>query len=174
MRRPAPSRAHRPRSIGPSARAWLAGVALGLALALLSWSTAADAAAPPKFDDVAEARSQNGALLLSWDADLSIGEREYELEEAGDPSFADAALRYRGTFPSFFISGRPDGARYFRVRSRDYGSDQAWSAWSQPKSVVVEHHDMRLALGLFCAGAAVFLATCTALLIGARRARSRG
>jgi len=136
---------------------------------LLARAAAAD---PPRFDDPAEARSQNGAMLLSWDAELRVGEREYELQAADDPSFADAELRYRGSYPSFFVSGRPDGTRYFRLRSRELAAAEtsAWTEWSASKAVIVEHHDLRLALALFFAGAAVFLATCFTLVAGARSA----
>jgi hypothetical protein len=129
------------------------------------------AAAPPEFDGESEAHSQNGAMLLSWDEQASPGELEYELQEAGDPAFSDAALRYRGEFPSFFISGRRDGTRYFRIRSRSPVPRSQWSEWSTTKAVVVEHHDLGAALGLFGGGAAVFLATCLALVAGSSASR---
>ncbi len=177
MRCPAPPWARRLRSTGSFASSpWCnrprAGFlpALPLVLLAISWSTPAAAAAPPSFDDSTEARSQNGAILLSWDADLDIGAQEYELQEADDPSFEHSSVRYRGSFPSFFVSGCRDGTRYFRVRSREYAGERpsAWSEWSATKVVVVEHHDLGAALGLFGGGAAVFLATGLTLLVGAR------
>jgi hypothetical protein len=130
------------------------------------------AAAPPEFDELAEARSQNGAILLSWDAKQAVGDREYELQESDDSSFATTSVRYRGSFPSFFISGRRDGTKYFRVRSRGYvdGQPSAWTGWSSTKIVIVEHHDLGAAFGLFGAGAIVFLATCLTLIVGSRTA----
>jgi hypothetical protein len=122
---------------------------------------------PPEFEQI-ELRSANGAALLSW----TPGEVEYELEEAGDPEFIDAELRYRGSFSSLFVSGRRDGTRYFRVRSRSHpGADDqpgVWSEWSAPGVVRFEHHRLDLALLVFGCGAAVFLATCLAAVHGSR------
>jgi hypothetical protein len=132
------------------------------------------ASAGPEFEDAAPAESGNGAVLLSWAEPSEHDDpavREFELQEAGDPSFVDPVTCYRGRFPSFFVSGRRDGTRYFRVRSRPASasaSASAWSSWSATKVVVVEHHDLTLALALFGAGAVVFAATCLTLILGAR------
>jgi len=143
---------------------------------------------PPTVTGDARLHSANGAVLLAWDRDpplVSPGALEhaleYELEEASDASFADAQVRYRGSFPSWFMSGRRDGSYAFRIRSRSWteaasaGSAQpsAWSEWSATQIVVVEHHDVRLALVLFGFGAAVFLASCLTLLIGSQRTSRR-
>ncbi|MFO7563150.1 MAG: hypothetical protein R6X02_10945 [Enhygromyxa sp.] len=161
-------RAPRLRSGGPLAYAWL----LATTLALLTPGSAA--AEAPRFEDDTETRSTNGAILLRWDTELGVNEREYELQEAADRSFATAETRYRGSFPSYFVSGRRDGTTYFRVRSRSFAEQTptAWTEWSATKVVVVEHHDLRLALGLFIGGAAVFLATGLTLVAGARAPRS--
>jgi hypothetical protein len=152
---------------------WLGAWALALLVALLvtpAW------AAAPRFDQPSPIESANGAALLRWDQDQPIGELEYELQEADSLEFVAVETRYRGSFPSYFVSGRRDGTHYFRVRSRSYAGAGAepdpWSEWSPPQTLVVAHHDLRLALGLFGAGALVFVITSLTLVAGARRSRS--
>lgn len=122
----------------------------------------------PIFAGEPNQRSSNGAMLLRWDIALGVGDREYQLQEASDPQFGDAIVRYRGSFPSWFMSGRVDGTRYFRVRSRRIESSaaSAWSEWSATKVAIIEHHDLTIALVLFGFGALVFIGTCLTLIVG--------
>jgi hypothetical protein len=149
----------------------VAALALGLALGL---APAALRAAPaPQWDGEAEETSTNGAMLIEWKGEDEGGKLEFELQEADRADFEDAQTHYRGTFPSWYVSGRRDGTHYFRVRSRPWsraeGSSGEWSEWSATKTVVVEHHDLGLALGLMSVGALVFLITVLTLVLGARR-----
>jgi hypothetical protein len=153
------------RTLG-SALVWALGFALLGAL-----TPGLSQAAAPEFETPDPIESSNGAALLRWDQGQPLGALEYELQEADSPEFVAAELRYRGSFPSYFVSGQRDGTRYFRVRSRSYTEDSPapWSEWSTPQILVVAHHDLRLALGLFGAGALVFVITCLTLVAGARR-----
>jgi hypothetical protein len=156
--------------------------ALAAALACsLAWPAAVTAGAPPAptLDGEAEEESTNGAFLLAWkpDEDAALDEAggqswEYELEEAPSPDFANTEVVYCGAFDSWFVSGRRDGAAHFRVRARaltDGDEPGPWSEWSAPKTIVIAHHDLRLALGLAGLGALVFAATAITLVVGARR-----
>ncbi|PRP95637.1 hypothetical protein ENSA5_37700 [Enhygromyxa salina] len=130
------------------------------------------AAAPTMVGDP-ELESSNGAVLLKWEPAESERELEYELQESSSANFDDPSSRYRGTLPSWYVSGRLDGRSYFRVRSRPLngasdGGEAPWTEWSAAQSVLVEHHDLRLAVILFILGAVVFVITAATVLLAAR------
>ncbi|NVB41038.1 hypothetical protein G6O69_24570 [Pseudenhygromyxa sp. WMMC2535] len=143
----------------------------------------ASAPEAPQMVGEATLESGNGAALLRWAlARDEEGEGEgdvyeYELQESGSPEFSAPTLRYRGTMPSWYVSGRLDGRSWFRVRGRPWaeGQDQKhgqnqWSEWSEAQVLVVAHHDLRLALALFGLGALVFVATAGTVLVSSRTA----
>jgi len=144
-------------------------------LVLLAGSAIATASpATPELEGDRELVSSNGAQLLSWsgpsEADATL---EYELQESTSAEFDAPETRYRGTLPSWYISGRLDGRSYFRVRARELSDDGeevagAWSDWSEAQVLRVEHHDTRLAVALFIVGALVFTATAATAFLGAR------
>lgn len=173
MPSPVPARGHRSRSVAlPFASALLLVLALAFVSSTLHAAPEPADAAPRMLGD-AQLVSGNGAVLLHWapaDHDHDH-DHEYELQESRAADFAQPSSRYRGQPPSYFASGRLDGRSYFRVRSRAQAADGRvgpWSEWSAAQSVRVEHHDLRLALGLFILGLVVFVATVIAVLLGAR------
>src|SRR5690554_6770280 len=108
MRCPAPPRTRRVflARVLSSARSWVGSAVCALALLVglgcsPAFASPADAPADaPVFEGDPEQRSSNGAMLLRWDLELGVGDREYELQESGDPEFDDALVRYNGSFPS--------------------------------------------------------------------------
>ena len=58
-----------------------------------------------------------GSYSISWGASPGGTLTAYELWEATDSSFATKTLAYQGTALNFAISGKGDGAFYYRVRA---------------------------------------------------------
>lgn len=134
-----------------------------LALALLLSATLASALPAPKLTGDAKETTNAGHVLLRWAEDVDAERRDYELQESTSANFAKTDTRYAGPDRASFISGLPDGTYYYRVRQRADESD-AWSAWSNPKQVVVKYHSDEKAAALFAMGLVVFVITAGFLL----------
>ena len=106
-----------------------------------------------------------GFYRLSWEMDNA---GRVELEQADNPTFTDAVLRYRGPDRASVISGMPNGEWYYRVRT--VGKLGA-GPWSKSVAVTVTHHPLARALMFFALGVVVFLATVVLILRGAEPAR---
>jgi hypothetical protein len=104
-----------------------------------------------------------GNFQLKWSAQ----DRPVLVQEASSADFADPGILYEGTDAASVVSGLPDGDYYFRIRF----ADVAGPTWSPPLKVVVAHHSLGKALGVFAVGAVVFTATIALIFTGTRRAR---
>jgi len=102
-----------------------------------------------------------GYFSLSW----SVGSAsEYELQEADNPQFTGARVRYRGSDKAATITGRGDGVYYFRVR--EVGNQMEDTPWSEVVAVNVKHHSLQRAWGFFAVGTVVFILSLLTILIG--------
>jgi len=99
------------------------------------------AAASPRFDRFLDCRTRRLAKpelrRLSGKAgagDFVLGfattetDVEFILEESGDAGFLGSTEIYRGTATEFPVSGRPEGAHYFRLRIESDGNSSEWAA----------------------------------------------
>lgn len=101
---------------------------------------------------------------LTWRYDEPEGgTAEHEVQQDLTETFVDPRVRYRGTDNHFFLSGLTDGRYFLRVRSKPV-EQEGWSDWSTPVAVVVRHHSLSFALGIFALGALVFMATAVFVL----------
>ena len=100
-----------------------------------------------------------GNFQLRWTADSAV-----ELEEATSPDFRTARSVYSGRDKARVMSGKADGAWYYRARPADSGGN-----WSNTVKVTVRHHPLGRAIGFFVVGALVFSATLLLIIGGARR-----
>jgi hypothetical protein len=106
--------------------------------------------------DVASA----GFFQLSWKTDA----QRVELQEATNPGFRNAKTFYIGPDRASVISGKPNGSWYYRVRALD----PEQGGWSEPVTVLVDHHDLSRALMFLFVGVIVFVATVVMILRGGR------
>lgn len=194
-RRPSARLRPRARRLPASLRARAFACAIAIALSTALAGGLAEAAPGPRWDSPLESDSNrldsnNGAALLRWtqpdldrdsapDLGADLGaDFEFELQEGPTPAFEAPVTRYRGTFPSWYVSGRRDGELYFRVRSRpwsrEHGPRGEWSEWSTVATISVQHHDLRFALALMGLGALVFCATALTLRASARLSSETG
>lgn len=138
----------------------------GLLLLVLQFSGLAHAQqqAPRLFSDTQTATA--GYYRLNWesaDIDLVI-----ELQQADNPAFTDAELRYRGRDTASVVSGMQDGKWYYRARSV---TDSNISPWSDTVAVKVAHHSLPRAWLFFGLGALVFAATLLLIIRGTEQNR---
>ena len=105
-----------------------------------------------------------GFYRLSWKTDKP---GRVELQQADNPAFTHATLRYSGPDRASVISGMPNGKWYYRVRTLD---DLDPGPWSKPVEVTVAHHPLSRAFMFFALGVAVFLATVVLILRGEEQA----
>lgn len=103
--------------------------------------------------------STAGYFQLRWQDSAS---QSFQLQQASNAAFRDAATLYRGPDQATVISGLPDGDYFYRIR----GDEQQWS---EPLKVSVKHHSLGKALGFFGLGASMFLVMLVLLIKGARR-----
>ncbi|MDT8383137.1 MAG: fibronectin type III domain-containing protein [Gammaproteobacteria bacterium] len=97
----------------------------------------------------------------------SIWTPVWELQEATQADFRDAVTAYRGPDSATVFSGKPDGARHYRLRSV---APQA-SPWSDTVSVRVTHHSLSRALLFLSLGIVVFVATVVLIVRGPEAAK---
>jgi hypothetical protein len=112
-----------------------------------------------------------GFYHLKWQGD-DLLTSTYELQEANNAAFTQPTTIYQGPDQETLISGQRNGQYFYRVRALSQG--QPASAWSSPAPVIVQHHSLTRAFAFFAAGAAVFLATLTFIIVGARQTRQKG
>ncbi|MET0074116.1 MAG: fibronectin type III domain-containing protein [Candidatus Thiodiazotropha lotti] len=113
---------------------------------------------------LAPVQSTDGKATLSWD--IPQGAR-VEVESSLDNSFVNVTPLYQGSDRSTVLTGLSDGSYHFRARI--VHQDGAISPWSEPASLLVEHHTLAKAVGFFAVGALVFVATLWLIILGARR-----
>lgn len=129
--------------------------------ATIAWPVWAEADEVPRWGDVdTPIPSKDGAAQLAWEG----AEPPFQAELKG-PS-GSARVVYEGRWPQAHISGLRDGAYEVRVRGH---RGAAWTAWSAPRTVVVEHISMDVVLPLMALGALTFMATAFVVVRGARR-----
>lgn len=127
-----------------------------LVVSVLLFSFAANAGAaegPVAGFSVDTEVATSGFYRLTWQSEDT---QPVELEEATDADFTDARSRYTGTDSAYFVSGKPDGVYYYRIRPQGGGNP---SSWSGPVQVEVRHHPLVRAWMFFGLGAFIFLAT---------------
>lgn len=107
--------------------------------------------------------SDTGYYRLSWTAPDDGGPVTVQESETAD--FAGADTIYEGPDAATVVSGRLDGAYYYRIRA-------GRGPWSDPVTVTVRHHSLAQAFSILGLGAVVFLAT-AALVVGGHRRHRR-
>lgn len=127
-------------------------------------NAAASVAAPPRWVEAPMKSLDAGYVTLRWQALVSSDGASFpesrvtfQLQEASEPDFSDAVVRYEGSERQSFISGLANGDYFFRVRGRP-ASDVPWSDWSEVKTLQVVHHSRTFAMTMFGVGSVVFLA----------------
>lgn len=124
----------------------------------------------PQFEGPQTTVSDAGHVRLVWLSDADLEQREdiqFELQQATDEEFETARTIYTGPDLASFISGLPNGDFFFRVRALVDNGNRAGS-WSEPITVKVQHHSLKLAFTLFALGAIVFIATAAMIVTGNR------
>ena len=101
-----------------------------------------------------------GYFQLSWAADGPV-----ELVESPDPAFTQSRLVYAGPDHATVLSGKRDGAWFYRIRQTGNGIP---GPWSRPLEVTVRHHSLNRALLFFTIGGVVFGATALLIAAGTR------
>lgn len=120
--------------------------------------------APRLFSDTQTASA--GYYRLNWEsADI---DPVFELQQADNPAFTDAELRYRGQDAASVVSGMPDGEWYYRARSVTGGKV---SPWSDTIAIKVAHHPLSRAWLFFGLGTLVFAATLLLIIRGTEQNR---
>jgi len=117
------------------------------------------AAQVPQFEE-SEMSSAEGYAMIRWDHPDESLDAEFQLVVLGPDSLR---MTYETPAQSIFLSGLSNGDYELRVRYRSDSSDE-WEQWSQPMTLQVAHHPLRLAFALFVAGAIMFLSIVIFLL----------
>lgn len=113
-------------------------------------------------------KSNDGSVNLSW----SISDQviiELQQAERDDPAYKSI---YKGADSATVITGLPDGDYLYRARL--IRTDGQSTEWTEPVSVIVEHHSLARAFLFFFVGSLVFLGTSFLILFGAKAASKRG
>ena len=101
-----------------------------------------------------------GYFQLSWAAEGPV-----ELVESADPAFTRSRLVYAGPDRATVLSGKPDGAWFYRARQTQGGAP---GPWSLPLEVTVRHHSLNRAFLFFAIGGIVFGMTLLLIATGSR------
>lgn len=112
-----------------------------------------------------------GYFRLTWDW-KDTENRRFELQESRSPAFVQPQTLYQGPDRASLLSGRPDGAYYYRVRL--HPEDGQPGPWSDTVEIDVEHHSLGRAFTFFGVGAGVFLATLGLVVGGNLKSRHEG
>jgi hypothetical protein len=132
-----------PSPIGVGRRGAIAASLAAAGFALLASPALADGL------EVSPAVSRDGVYQLRWPAGA-----EGVVEESATAAFDQSRVLYEGSDHAVTVSGRPDGAWYYRLRPH-----VATPGESPVVRVNVEHHSLARALGFFLVGLVVFVAT---------------
>jgi hypothetical protein len=91
------------------------------------WSTIQSTSIKPAAPELLHIENQDGdgSYLVDWRE--TAGATSYTLQEADNPSFDPAAVRYIGSGTEFPVTGRSAGTWYYRVRASNAGGDGPWS-----------------------------------------------
>lgn len=113
--------------------------------------------------------SADGVYQLSWNLEGAI-DRELLLEESREPSFLETRVVYRGPDRATTLTGRSDGAYFYRLQPSTPSSmpsdGESVPLAATMAHVVVAHHPLPRALGFFVVGFIVFAATVGLVLRG--------
>jgi hypothetical protein len=140
--------------------------ALALVCLLTAGSIQADNHAPKLSSDHEIATA--GFFQLSWEADA----KRVELQEASSLAFREPTTLYIGPDSKSVISGKPNGSWYYRVRALNvHDQNLQASAWSEPVTVLVAHHDLSRALMFLSLGIIVFIGIVVVIVRGEGAAR---
>ncbi len=122
---------------------------------------------PPILNDNAgEEIATAGFYTLRWDIDLNEAQPiTFEVQESPSESFESTRIVYAGPDRATTLSGKSDGAYYYRVRALST-DDAPASSWSPAYHVEVAHHALPRALLFLGLGAVVFLTTLVTILRG--------
>jgi len=112
------------------------------------------------------ARSDTGYYALSWTIE-SEDDAAFVLEESATADFEKTKQIYEGRDRSTTFSGRMNGKYHYRVRVDD-------GPWSQPLTMIVQHHSLAEATAYLSVGAVVFLATAVLVITGHMAHRREG
>lgn len=109
-------------------------------------------------NDIASA----GFFRLSWETDAE----SVELQQATGSDFRKPITVYIGPDRAAVISGKPDGAWYYRVRAVN---NSRAGPWSEPVTVAVAHHSLSRALMFLTLGVIVFIAIVLVIVRGSEK-----
>lgn len=101
-----------------------------------------------------------GYYQLTWTADGPV-----ELVESSDPAFSRSRLVYAGPDRATVLSGKRDGAWFYRARRSGTGDPEPWG---EPLEITVRHHSLSRAFLFFAIGGIVFGMTVLLIAAGAR------
>ena len=112
--------------------------------------------------------TKEGYFRLSWHSagDDAVG---YRLEQARSGDFDSPVVVYEGMDRAAMMTGKSDGAYYFRVGAVVEPSERI--QWSNPVMVEVKHHSLGSAMLVFAAGLVVFVATSAVIVTAALRSK---
>jgi len=112
--------------------------------------------------------TNEGVVNLAWEGPEGV---TFELQQSSDPGFSasETRTRYQGADPGSVVSGLPAGSHHFRIRA--INADGTAGEWSAPLEVRVDFMATGWVVTLLIAGAAIFLATLTAIITGHLRTR---
>lgn len=110
-----------------------------------------------------------GYYQLNWslDQETNSSPTEFELQESFTQNFQHYSTILRSPDLATFISGQPNGVRYYRVRALI--DSQSHTPWSKPVRVEIEHHSLLKAFLFFFVGAVVFSGVIATIYTGTRK-----
>lgn len=114
-------------------------------------------------EQVSRVHVPDGKVVLGYDRPEG---RTILLQEARDPSFADARQRYQGTDPATVVTGLAEGDYYYRIAYADTKGEPVWSDVLHVEVTFMARGPLFTLLGT---GLVVVLLTAGAILIGQRR-----
>lgn len=119
------------------------------------------------------ASTNQGHLLLQWEAAGTEEPAIFELQQAADAAFSPARTAYRGPDAGTYVSGLPEGSTWFRVRAIAAGDAETETPgpWSEPLRVEVDYVSMTTVTLLMTCGLVMLLTLVGLILVGTRRAR---
>jgi hypothetical protein len=109
-------------------------------------------------------QTSDGKATISWPMPEGV---KIGIESSRDMLFTNPVNLYQGSDEATVLTGLSDGAYYFR--GRYLYQNGAFSPWSEPVGLSVEHHSLAKALAFFSIGAVVFVATLLLIILGAKR-----
>jgi len=118
--------------------------------------------------------SEEGKVALQWSRSESAPETnvEFQLQQSDTAGFSDPKTLYEGPDRGTVVTGLPEGEYFYRVRAVERARSN--SPWSGTLTVKVQYPDRKTVAALMILGMGVFIGTVTAIVVGHRRAGSKG